>query len=285
MKIAVASGKGGTGKTLVSTNLAYVAGRTSRVALYDLDVEEPNCRLFFEPAEEVVESVEMMIPIVDEDKCTFCGVCADVCEFNALVTLPADVLVFPELCHSCYGCLEMCPEGAIGEGFKKIGSTSVSRSGAMTLVSGELAIGQPATTALVGVTKNRVHLADGIQLYDAPPGTSCPVVEAVKDADYVVLVSEPTRFGLHDLDLMVQTLRRLEKPYGVVINKARDGDYRIEEYCQDNGIEVILRIPWRKDIARDCARGRLVAETIPDVGALFETMLETLTSRSPEVNA
>jgi len=285
VKIAVASGKGGTGKTMVSTNLAYVASRTSEVALYDLDVEEPNCRLFFESDGEAEELVKLMIPVVDKDRCGFCGVCADVCEYNAMVTLPADVLVFPELCHSCYGCLEMCPEGAISEGFKKIGSTVVSRSGALTLVSGELAIGQPATTALVGMTKNRVHLAAGIQLYDAPPGTSCPVIEAVRDADYVVLVSEPTRFGLHDLDLMVQTLRRLGKPYGVVINKARDGDYRIEEYCRDNAIEVILRIPWRMDIARDCARGRLVAETIPDVGALFETMLETLRSRSPEVIA
>jgi len=285
VKIAVASGKGGTGKTLVSTNLAYVASRTSKVALYDLDVEEPNCHLFFETDGEAAESVKLMIPVVDKDKCGFCGVCADVCEYNAMVTLAADVLVFPELCHSCYGCLEMCPEGAISEGFKNIGSTVVSRSGALTLVSGELAIGQPATTALVGMTKNRVRLADGIQLYDAPPGTSCPVIEAVKDADYVVLVSEPTRFGLHDLDLMVQTLRRLGKPYGVVINKARERDCSIDEYCRDNGIEVIQQIPWRKDIARDCARGRLVAETIPDVGALFETMLETLRSRSPEVSA
>jgi len=285
LKVAVASGKGGTGKTFVATNLARVASSSSEVVLYDLDVEEPNCHLFFESSGEETESVEMMIPVVDKETCSFCGVCADVCEFNAIITLPKEVLVFPELCHSCYGCLEMCPEDAIGDGIKTIGRTIVSRSGALTLVFGRLAIGQPATTALIDRTKHRVHYAGGIQIYDSPPGTSCPVIEAVKDTDYVVLVTEPTRFGLHDLDLMVRTLGRLEKPYGVVVNKATDGECPIEAYCRERGIELILRIPWRADIARECARGHLAAETIPDVSPLFEAMLDTLRTRSTRMSA
>jgi MinD superfamily P-loop ATPase len=295
MRIAIASGKGGTGKTLVATNLAHVASKTSEVVLYDLDVEEPNCHLFFDSHRGEGEPVEMMIPVVDTGRCASSGVCGDVCEYNAIVNLLAQVLVFPELCHSCYGCLEMCPEGAIAEGFKTIGRTFATQVGSLALVSGELAIGQPSTTPLVGATKRRTrldtlepgnaHVAAGIQIYDSPPGTSCPVIEAVRDVDHVVLVSEPTRFGLHDLDLMVQTLGQLEKPFCVVVNKAVDGNQEVEDYCGREGVEVILRIPWRADVAREYAQGRLVAETLPDVRVLFEELLETLRSRSEEVSA
>ena len=285
MKLAIASGKGGTGKTLVATNLAWVASRSSEVVLYDLDVEEPNCHLFLESNSREARSVNMMIPVVDEKTCSHCGTCGEVCEFHAIVNLPNQVLVFPEMCHGCYGCLELCPEGAIGEGSKKIGNVFVSHSGSLTLVAGELEIGEPMAAALVGKTKHWPVEAGTLRIFDSPPGTSCPVIEAVKDTDYVVLVGEPTRFGLHDLDLMVRTLRKLDKPFGVVLNKAVDGNHELEDYCRENGAEILLRIPWRRDIARDCAHGLLVAETIPDARAWFETLLEKLPSMAKGVEA
>lgn len=285
MKLAVASGKGGTGKTLVATNLARIASESSQVVLYDLDVEEPDCHLFFETDRGKATPVEMMIPVVDERRCTHCGTCSQVCEFHAVVTLPEQVLVFPELCHGCRGCLELCPEGAIAEGSKKIGNVFVSRSGSLTLVTGELEIGEPMAAALVGRTKRWPGEAGAMRILDSPPGTSCPVIEAVKDAGYVVLVAEPTRFGLHDLDLMARTLRKLDRPFGVVVNKAVDGNRTLDDYCRENDVEVLLRIPWRRDVARDCAHGLLVVETIPDIRSLFETMLERIASASKGVGA
>ncbi|UCG51439.1 MAG: ATP-binding protein [Candidatus Latescibacterota bacterium] len=269
MKIAVASGKGGTGKTFVSTNLANVASKAVRVALYDLDVDEPNCHLFFNRDHEAVETVKTMIPVVDGEKCLHCGTCSDVCEFHAIVSLPTDVLVFPELCHSCYGCLEMCPEEAITEGFKDIGTITVSEHRSMTLVTGKLRIGQPATTALVRATKDEADTNVDVTFYDSPPGTSCPVIEVVKDVDYVILVGEPTRFGLHDLDLMVQTLKQLDRHFGVIINKAAEQNHLLEDYCREQEIDVIVRIPERSDIAVAYARGELVTETMPELEELF----------------
>jgi len=285
MKVAIASGKGGTGKTLVATNLARVASRASDVVLYDLDVEEPNCRLFLNTHDRESRPVETMLPVIDEAKCTHCGICSDLCQFNAIVATLERVLVFPDLCHGCYGCLELCPEGAIQEGSKKIGKITVSRDESLTLVAGELEIGEPAAAVLVGRTKGFPAGGNGLRLYDSPPGTSCPVIEAVRDVDYVVLVGEPTRFGLHDLDLMVQTLRKMQLPFGVVANKAREGNEAIEEYCRAGGIEVLLRIPWRMDIAGDTAHGRLVVETLPDVRVLFEDLLEKLHASSKGVEA
>ncbi len=283
MRIAVASGKGGTGKTFVSTNLANVASKTGTVGLYDLDVDEPNCHLFFEPKNESVETITMMIPTVDKDKCTGCGVCSEVCEYNAIVSLPGDVLVFAELCHSCHACVEMCPEHALEEGAKEIGTVSVSQTGSLCLVTGRLAIGQPATTALVRKTKQRDVPNADIILYDSPPGTTCPVIEAVKDVDYVVLVGEPTRFGIHDLDLMVKTIRQLGRPFGVVVNKAADGYPLVEEYCAKNGIEIVLTIPEMAEIAGVYSRGELVTESMPVMENLFLRALENISEAVREV--
>jgi MinD superfamily P-loop ATPase len=285
MKIAIASGKGGTGKTLVATNLARVASLVSDVVLYDLDVEEPNCHIFLETHDSETTPVETMLPVIDEARCTHCGTCNDICQFNAIVAILERVLVFPDLCHGCYGCLELCPEGAIREGSKTIGNITASRDGSLTLVAGELKIGEPAAAARVGRTKSLPVGGNGLRLYDSPPGTSCPVIEAVKDVDYVVLVGEPTRFGLHDLDLMVRTLRKMHLPFGVIANKAREDDEAIEEYCRANGIEMLLRIPWSKEIAGDSAHGRLVVETLPDVRALFEELLAKLPATSKGVDA
>jgi MinD superfamily P-loop ATPase len=285
MKIAVASGKGGTGKTFVSTNLANVARESSPVALYDLDVDEPNCHLFFGFETEFQQTARSMIPSVDNAKCSHCGVCGDVCEYNAIVSLAADVLIFPELCHGCYACLELCPEKAITEGFKEIGTVTVSRGENLTLVTGKLAIGQPATTALVRRAKSEAVPDADLVLYDAPPGTTCPVIEAVRDVDYTILVGEPTRFGLHDMELMVQTLRQLNRPFGVIVNKADAGHPIIEEYCRGEGIEVIAVIPERFEIAEAYGRGELVTDRMPDLRRQFADAFEKALGRVREVTA
>jgi MinD superfamily P-loop ATPase len=288
MKIVVASGKGGVGKTLVATNLASIASRREGARLYDLDVEAPDCHLFFEAAPDAaaeVVTVETMLPRVDETRCTHCGVCSEVCEFHAIVSLPDRVLVFPELCRGCGGCRLLCPEGAVLEGSKEIGTVSVSRRGGLTLISGRLRVGETATTALIRQTKTVGEGSGGLALYDAPPGTSCPVIEAVKDADYVVVVTEPTPFGLHDFGLLADTLSLLGRPFGVVVNKAVAGDERIEDRCRERGIEVLLRLPERSEIAAAYSRGDLVADAIPGMAGWFEEALATVRRAAGEVVA
>jgi MinD superfamily P-loop ATPase len=230
-----------------------------------------------------VETVEMMIPAVNENVCNLCGVCSDICEYHAIVVLPNGVLVFPELCHSCHGCLEICPQNAISEGVKEIGRVAVSRNGSMGLISGELKVGQPATTALIKNVKRKMDESADISIYDSPPGTSCPVIEAVKDVDYVVLVSEPTPFGLHDLALIAKTISHVRKPFGVVANKVMEGNHLIEDYCRQNEIPIIASIPQRRDIARAYARAELIVETVPDMRDLFEGVLKSVRTEAEKV--
>ncbi len=279
MKIAVASGKGGTGKTLISTNLARVALEQGSVALFDLDVEEPNAHLFFSEVEQKSEPVEKMIPVVDDSICELSGVCSKVCEYHAIITLANQVMVFPELCHSCYGCLEMCPSKAISEGKKQIGMIKHGAKDHLQLISGLLKVGESATTALIRDVKKFSIQKSDLQIYDAPPGTSCPVIETVKDLDYVILVGEPTPFGLHDLNLLVQVLQEIGQPFGVVVNKAVTGNDRIEQYCAQKGLEILARIPLRSDIAGAYAKGQLVSEVLPDVKQIFQELLETVTRK------
>jgi MinD superfamily P-loop ATPase len=280
IKIAVASGKGGTGKTLISTNLAYIASKKMKVSLYDLDVEEPNSHLFLQKEEVQPVSVEMMIPVVNDDKCTYCGICSKVCEYHAIITLAKNVMVFPELCHSCYGCLEMCPTGAISEGFKSIGEIFHSQNDNLNLITGKLKVSESATTALIAKTKNEKSENVKLAIYDSPPGTSCPVIEATKDMDYIILVSEPTLFGVHDLDLVVQTIKQLNRPFGIIINKAEKNNTIIDDYCKENAIEIIAKIPIQDEIAHTYARGGLIVENVKGTEAVFEKLLHTVLAKA-----
>jgi len=227
-----------------------------------------------------------MIPLVDEQICTHCGICSDICEYNAIISLAETVLVFPELCHSCYGCLELCPEGAISEGFKTIGEISIMETSRFNLISGRLKVSESATAALISKTRKTSGPMQGneiLEIYDAPPGSSCPLIEAVKGMDYVLLVGEPTPFGLHDMDLVVQTLRQLDIPFGVVINKAMTGNTLIQDYCLENTIPVWAEIPQDMDIARTYARGELVSEQMPEIEEIFGSLFSTLISKKEGV--
>lgn len=275
MKLAVASGKGGTGKTTVSLNLARTWD--APVQLLDCDVEEPNCHLFLQgvPAEE--SPVALLVPRVDESLCAGCGECSRFCQFRALAVAGGKALVFPELCHACGGCRLVCPRGAIREVDKRIGTVGVIKSGAVTLIQGNLEVGVATTPPLIRAVTARMQGEQPV-IVDAPPGTSCPVVAAVREADFVILVTEPTPFGLHDLKLAVDMVRELKLPFGVVVNRMGAGDDRVQAFCQEQGIEILLEIPDDRRIAEAYARGELMADVLPEYGGLFRGLRDRLTA-------
>jgi MinD superfamily P-loop ATPase len=245
MVIAVASGKGGTGKTTIATSLSL---SISNVQLLDCDVEEPNAHIFLRTRLEKSEVVSIPIPKIDESKCNFCGECAEVCAYNALAVLKDRVLVFPHLCHGCGGCSLLCPQKAMIETDKEIGIIEKGRAGELQFVQGILNIGEVMAPPLIRAVKRSIE-RDRIVIIDAPPGTSCPVIESIKGSDYCVLVTEPTPFGLNDLILAVEVVRKLNMPFGVVINRANLGDNKVEEYCGDENIMILMRIPFDRKIA------------------------------------
>jgi len=268
--IAIASGKGGTGKTTVAVHLAAALAARGRAVQYlDCDVEEPNGHLFLKPQIESSESVGIPIPVVDSARCTACGKCAEVCEFNAIAMLKKP-LVFPELCHGCGACALVCPVGAIRESPRAIGVAETGRAGSIAFAQGRLNVGEPMAPPLIRAVKAR-RIPDAVALYDSPPGTSCPVVATVRGADFVVLVTEPTPFGLHDLALAVATLRPLGRPLGVVVNRA-DDDRRVQEYCQAENLPVLAELPDDRRVAETYARGELIFDRLPDWRDRFETL-------------
>lgn len=282
MIISIASGKGGTGKTTISTNLAYTLSQDGKkIALADLDVEEANAALFLNPDWQRQERVKAFVPLMN-DNCVYCGKCSDVCEFNAIIVLKAaeDVMVFNELCHSCYACKIACPTDAIEDGEKEVGTIDWGKADDIVICQGELNIGEAMAVPLIKKVKEEASLYDyDVLIYDAPPGTSCPVIEATKHADFVVLVTEPTPFGLHDLTLAVETMRKLEKDFGVVINKANLGDRKVYEYCEEEELTILMELPQDERIARVYSQGELPAKLIPDIQPLFRELYEKIERR------
>jgi MinD superfamily P-loop ATPase len=262
MVISVASGKGGTGKTLVATSLALSLKDRDRVQLLDCDVEEPNAHVFLKPVITGSESVSIPVPKVDEAECTYCGKCAEVCAYNAIAVLGNHVLTFAQLCHGCGACSYLCPEKAISEESREMGIVEWGQSDGVSFAHGKLTVGEAMAPPIIRKVKEYASNG-GTVIIDVPPGTSCPVVEAVKGSDFCLLVTEPTPFGLNDLILAVETVRELDIPCGVVLNRAGIGDSGVEEYCQKENIPVLLTIPLDTEIARLYSRGVTLAEGMP----------------------
>jgi len=262
MVVSVASGKGGTGKTLVATSLALSLSDNHKVQLLDCDVEEPNANILLRLAINQSHPVHIPIPKVDEAKCTYCGKCAEVCAYKAIAVLKNKVLVFPELCHGCGACSYLCPESAIIEEGREVGIVERGNSGNLELVQGRLAIGEAMAPPIIREAKKYIDPAN-IVIIDVPPGTSCPVIEAVKGSDICLLVTEPTPFGLNDLALAVEVVKKLGIPCGVVINRVGVGNQEVEQYCHREGIPVLLKIPLDRKIAMLYSQGIPLIEGMP----------------------
>lgn len=266
MIISVASGKGGTGKTTVATNLAFSLEKD--VQILDCDVEEPNAHLFLHP--EITERISAFTPVpeIDKEKCTYCKKCAEICRFNAIAVLKDIILTFPELCHSCGGCMEVCPEKAISETGRELGVVERGKVGEIQFTHGRLRIGEAMSPPLI--KKVRSFIVDNmINIIDAPPGTSCPVITAMKGVDYVLMVTEPTPFGLHDLKLAVEAVKILNIPRGLVINRSDIGDNGVKEYAEKEGIPILMEIPFDRKIAEAYSNGRLIVQELPEWKAEF----------------
>lgn len=261
MRISIASGKGGTGKTTIATNLAVALGKG--VSLLDCDVEEPNDHIFIQAEINHSEMVNVKVPEVDMGKCTLCGQCQEICQFKAIVVIGESVLTFPELCHSCGGCLEVCPENAITEINREMGLFESGSRDTLDFAHGRLFVGQAMSVPVIQRVKEHVE-SDKITIIDAPPGTSCPVINSVKDTDFIILVTEPTPFGLNDLKLAVGMVRALKIPYGIIINRSDLGDSKVTEYAKEENIPILMEIPFSRKIAEAYSRGSLMVDALPE---------------------
>jgi len=272
MKIGIASGKGGTGKTTIATNMALSLGE---VQLLDCDVEEPNSGLFLKIDMKKIEDVTIRIPVIDNEKCSHCRKCSNFCQYNAIAVLPSDVLLFPELCHGCGGCTIVCPENAISEGERVIGAIEGGSTGKMEFLQGRMNVGEAMATPVIRTLKRRIE-DERTVILDSPPGTACPVIETIGDVDFCILVTEPTPFGLHDLKLAIDVVVHLGVPYGVIINRDGMGDGKVEEFCAEKGIPVIMKIPHSLDIARLYSDGIPFVLEMPEWKAKFGCLLKDL---------
>lgn len=281
MIISIASGKGGTGKTTVATNLAQLVSTEMDTWLLDCDVEAPNAHLFLAPEIDKTEDVSLLIPVVDDSKCDGCGVCDEVCAFNAIAVLGDKAMVFPELCHSCGGCTRFCPRRAISEAAKRVGKVEAGRAADIRFFRGISDVGVAVVTPVVNAVKKKAQLAaeDAVVLIDAPPGTGCPVVSAVSGSDYCVLVTEPTPFGLNDLRLAVQLVRHMGVDCGVVINRygLTSSESDVDVYCESEGIPVLARIAFDRRYASCYARGGSWVNEFPELRAVFDGLWTSIT--------
>ncbi|OAG28593.1 ATP-binding protein [Thermodesulfatator autotrophicus] len=273
MIIAVASGKGGTGKTTVSVALTEALS----ARLLDADVEEPNAHLFLRPKIEEETPVYRMVPKVDESLCSFCGECKKICRFNAITVFPGTVLVFPELCHGCYGCLEVCPEKCITEAQVPLGKILAGKAKEIFLAYGELKVGEAMASPLIKELKKRYLDPQGLNIIDCPPGTACPVLTAVHGVDFCLLVTEPTPFGLHDLKQAVCAFETMGIPMGVVINRAREPYGPLHEFLKEKKIPVLLEIPEERAIAEAYAQGKTLLQAKPEMKKDFENLYTQIT--------
>jgi MinD superfamily P-loop ATPase len=272
MIISIASGKGGTGKTTIAVNLALSLPQGT-AQLIDCDVEEPNSHLFVSPTITRVTSVGIPVPRIDESKCTYCGKCAKVCEYHAIAVILKNVLVFDELCHGCGACSHLCPEKAISEVEREIGIVQEGNANGISFINGVLNIGEPMASPLIRSAKQKVQ-KERIVILDAPPGTACPVIETVKGSDFCLLVTEPTPFGLNDLELAVGMLEKLGIPKGVVVNKADVGDRGVWDYCQSKNIPILMEIPMDRKIAESYSKGVALVAQNPSYIPQFLNLIE-----------
>lgn len=278
MIISVASGKGGTGKTTVAVNLAL---SIENVQFLDCDVEEPNAHIFLKPQIHTRKAAYIPVPEIDLSKCNYCGRCVKVCVYNAIAVFPGQVgqkgraLVFAQLCHGCGACSVLCPQDAIKEVNREIGLVELGDSGQIDFVHGNLNIGEAMSPPLIRQVKEHINFKKTV-IIDAPPGTSCPVVTSVKGTDFCVLVTEPTPFGLNDLILAVEVLRKLKITFGVVINRADLGNNKTEEYCKQENIPVLMRIPFKKEIAVAYSKGEPIVKAFPEYKKDFQALFERI---------
>jgi len=280
MRLAIASGKGGTGKTTLAVALAQASDKA--VQLLDCDVEEPNGHIFIKPQFTSSEEVTIAIPALNETLCTNCGKCGELCQFSAIVTIVDKTMIFSDMCHSCGGCILVCPQHALQEQAKPIGTidraTGCGRNNHIEFIKGTLNIGAAMSPPVIRAVKKKIN-PDRLTILDCPPGTSCPMITAVTGSDYVILITEPTPFGLHDLKLAVETMRVLELPFGVVVNRAGCGDERVSEYCNAEQIPLLLQIPDERRVANAYSRGEGLLEALPELTPQLRTLLEKIRTR------
>jgi MinD superfamily P-loop ATPase len=276
MIISVASGKGGTGKTTVATNLALSINRG--VQFLDCDVEEPNAHIFLRPHIKKSYPVTTPIPQIELSKCNFCGRCAQVCAYNAIAVIKDKVLVFPELCHGCGACSYLCPQGAIKEVGREIGVVETGNRDSLEFVHGRLNIGEAMSPPLIRAVKECIDFSKTV-IIDVPPGTSCPVIESIKSSDFCLLVTEPTPFGLNDLILAAQTLKELKIAFAVVVNRSNLGNQGVDDYCQKENIPILMRIPFRKEIAMAYSKGITIVEALAEYKEKFIDLHKAIVKR------
>lgn len=284
MKIAIASGKGGTGKTSLAVNLAALLAENREVVLVDMDVEEPNSGIFFNLDEAETIPREKLIPSWDNEKCIPCGICHDACNFNAIVRILDEIIVMPQLCHSCHACSLLCPESALPMKSRPMGEVRMADIGNIHLVENRLNVGEEQAVPLI--TQSLEYLdkeydANTVIIMDSPPGASCPVIEVALGADLVILVAEPTPFGLNDLKIAVETMRKLEREFAVVINRHGMGDAEIEHYCREENILLLARIPYSRKAAEHYSRGEMFFTEIPEIREELNMVTEYIRNNIP----
>lgn len=269
MIISIASGKGGTGKTTVATNLAL--SMDSNVQFMDCDVEEPNAHLFLRPVFDLPKIITTPVPLVDENRCNLCGKCAEICQFRAIVVIGETVLTFPELCHSCGGCMEVCPEAAITEIGRELGIIEKGHRNGMEFIHGRLRVGEAMSPPLISQVRSFTK-PDMLTIIDAPPGTSCPVIMSMKNTDFVLLVTEPTPFGLHDLKLAFEAVNILDIPCGLVINRSDIGNNDVRDYALKVNLPILMEIPFDRQIAESYSKGDVLVEIWPEWKEKFKEL-------------